>query len=232
MNPTTMLTPVAQDLWTAHHPMRLLGMPMTAAMTVVRLAHRLWIHSPIPLPAALRGELDALGAAAWAVAPNRHHHLFALDFLAAYPAAQLFIAPRLVTKVAGLAGFPTIPTDASAPWHGAIDGLLIEGNSEMSETVFFHRPSKSLIVSDLGVHFGPWNAGMTQLYARLNGCHGRFGQTLLLKLPYRDKAAARASLQRVLAWDFERIVPAHGPVIENGAHAAFEQAFAWLLRGK
>lgn len=224
------LVPVTTDVWVARHPLRLLGMPMTAAMTVVRLGERLWVHSPIPLSAALCAELDALGTVAWAVAPNRHHHLFALDFHQAYPAAQLFVAPGLGSKVRGLEPFALIPADAAAPWQGAIDGLLIAGNAEMNETVFFHRASASLIFADLGVHLGPWDARVTQLYARLNGCHGRLGQTLLLKLLYRDKPATLASLRQVLAWDFRRIVPAHGPVIEHDARAAFEQACAGLLR--
>lgn len=226
------LVPVAPDLWVARHPLRLLGMPMTAAMTVARLDDRLWVHSPIPLSAALRAELDALGRVAWAVAPNRHHHLFARAFAAAYPDAQLFVAPGLSSKVAALAAYPTLPTlpaDTAAPWRDEIASLLIAGNDEMNETVFFHRASRSLIVADLGVHLGPWDAPITRLYARLNGCYGRFGQTMLLKMLYRDKAAARAALQNVLSWQFTRIVPAHGPVIEDDARIAFEKACAWLL---
>ena len=223
------LVPVAPDLWIARHPLRLLGMPMTAAMTVARLGDRLWVHSPIPLSAALRAELDALGSVAWAVAPNRHHHLFAHDFAAAYPNAQLFVAPGLGSKVAALADYPTLPAEAAAPWQDEIASLLVAGNDEMNETVFFHRASRSLIVTDLGVHLGPWDAPITRLYARLNGCYGRFGQTWLLKMLYRDKAAARATLQSILRWQFTRIVPAHGPVIEDDARLAFEKAFAWLL---
>lgn len=229
---TPRLSAVTDDLWTARHPLRLLGMPMTAAMTVVRLASGgLCLHSPIPIDAALRRELDELGAVEWLIAPNRHHHLFAEACLKAYPAARLFVAPGLGAKIPGFAAFPVIPDAAAAPWRDEMDALLVAGNAEMNETVFFHKPTRSLIVTDLGVHLGPWDAFATRQYARLNGCYGRFGPTFLLKTLYRDQAAARASLRRILEWDFVRIVPAHGPVVEHEARAAFERAYAWLLRG-
>jgi hypothetical protein len=54
---------------------------------------------------------------------------------------------------------------------------------------------------------------------------------------WSDKGAARASLERILAWDFERVVLAHGDCIDTdakvvdiaeyleqgGAHAAVPQ---------
>ena len=34
---------------------------------------------------------------------------------------------------------------------------------------------------------------------------------------WKDKAAARESLQRILEWDFDRIVLSHGDLIETNA---------------
>ena len=227
------LTPVAPDVWQAHHPLSFYGLSMTACMTVVRLASGgLWIHSPIALSADLKADLDRLGPVEYIVAPNRYHHLFALACLSNYPAAQLYAAKGLAAKNAAFAPFPVIPVDAGhpAPWSGQLDSVFVKGNAEMNETVFFHRPSRTLIITDLAVHLGPWDTLATRLYARINGCYDRLGQTLLLRSLYRDRKATRGSLDRILAWDFVRVVPAHGPVIEHEARAAFEQAFAWLLR--
>jgi glyoxylase-like metal-dependent hydrolase (beta-lactamase superfamily II) len=41
-----------------------------------------------------------------------------------------------------------------------------------------------------------------------------------------DRSAFRDSIERVLAWDFERIVPGHGDVLERGGPAALRAA--WL----
>jgi hypothetical protein len=46
----------------------------------------------------------------------------------------------------------------------------------------------------------------------------------------KDRAAARASIERILEWDFDRIVISHGEVTERDGKRQFQQAFAWLLR--
>ena len=40
----------------------------------------------------------------------------------------------------------------------------------------------------------------------------------------------KKSLRKLLSWDFDRLVIAHGPCIEKNAKAFVEQAFRWLAR--
>lgn len=222
------LTRLADDIWIARQPLVFYGFRMTTCMTVCRLGNgTLWVHSPIAPTPELLAELAPLGSVRHIVAPNRLHHLHALDFLAASPGATLYVAPGLADKNPAFASHPPVPPRA-APWAADIDSVFIEGNSELNETVFFHQPSRSLVITDLAVHIGPWDSFGTRTYARLNGFYDRFGLSFLLKRFFRDRDAARASLQRVLAWDFERIVPAHGPVIAADARSRLESAFAWL----
>jgi hypothetical protein len=49
-----------------------------------------------------------------------------------------------------------------------------------------------------------------------------------MKLGFRDKAAARASLERILSWDFDRILLCHGPIVESGGKAVFREAYSFL----
>ena len=49
---------------------------------------------------------------------------------------------------------------------------------------------------------------------------------LIRRLAVSDRAALRRSLEKVLEWDFERIVPGHGEVIEHAGPA--ELRAAWL----
>jgi hypothetical protein len=59
--------------------------------------------------------------------------------------------------------------------------------------------------------------------------YGRFGPSKLDPLLIRDRAAARASLERILAWDFDRVIVAHGEILESGGREALRAGYSWLL---
>jgi len=42
------------------------------------------------------------------------------------------------------------------------------------------------------------------------------------------RAQNRASIDRILQWDFDRIIMAHGDVVESGGKAALRGAFSFL----
>jgi hypothetical protein len=63
---------------------------------------------------------------------------------------------------------------------------------------------------------------------RVNSAYGRFGPSRLLRFAIRDKAACRRSIDRILEWDFERVVVTHGEVLESGGREALRSAYAWL----
>jgi len=44
----------------------------------------------------------------------------------------------------------------------------------------------------------------------------------------RDRAAARQSVERILQWDFARVIMPHGDVVEIGAKERVAAAFAYL----
>ena len=41
--------------------------------------------------------------------------------------------------------------------------------------------------------------------------------------------AARQALERILAWDFDRVMIAHGEVLESGGPDTLRVGYAWLL---
>lgn len=45
---------------------------------------------------------------------------------------------------------------------------------------------------------------------------------------FRDRAAARRSVDEVLARPFDRLVPGHGAPIVDGAREALASAYTWL----
>jgi hypothetical protein len=51
----------------------------------------------------------------------------------------------------------------------------------------------------------------------------------MLRALVRDRPALRASVERILQWDFDRVVVTHGDVLEHGGKDALRAGFAWLL---
>jgi hypothetical protein len=225
------LRPLADGLWVVERPQTFYGLPVGTRMSVVRLSgDRLWLHSPVALGPALRAQLDALGRVSYAVAPNRVHHLYAGDVAKAYPGARLWIAPGLERKRPDLAHEAVLGDDAPPEWRGEIEQVFFRGRPYENEVAFFHRASRTLLLCDLAFHFGPRSAAPTRLLMKLLRSYGRLGPSKLDPLLIRDRAAARASLERILAWDFDRVVVAHGDVQESGGRALLREGYAWLLR--
>lgn len=228
-----MLRPLAEDLWVTERPLRFLGVEMGSHMTVARLrSGDLWIHSPVRLDASLRKELDELGPVRFAVAPNRFHHLFMGDLLAAYPGVEAHAAPGLSKRRKDLVFHAELSDDVPAGWAGEIDQLLFSPIPVFSETVFLHRASRTLILTDLSAHLCGELPLSTRLFCALAGRPpGTFGPTRLEKLLLRDRAAGRAALERILAWDFDRVIVAHGDVLESGGREALRAGYDWVLEG-
>ena len=226
----TALRSIADDLWVVERPQSFLGLPVGARMTVIRLSGgRLLLHSPVRLDAELRRQLDALGEVRFAVAPNRVHHLYAGEVATAYPGARLWVAPGLQTKRPDLVHEAILGDEAPEEWRGEVDQVFFAGRPYENEVAFLHRASRTLVTCDLAFNFGPSAATATRWLMRAIRSYGRLTPTKLDPLLIRDRAAARASLERILAWDFDRVVVAHGDVQERGGKALLRDGYAWLL---
>jgi hypothetical protein len=197
-------------------------------MTVVRLsAGGLLLHSPVRLAAPLRAELAALGRVEHIVCPNHYHHVYAGDAVAVYPDAMLHGPPQLRRKRTDLRFDADLSESPHADWKDDLIPLTIDGCT-LYETVFFHPKSRTLITCDLVENFRTSSHLPTRLYLKLAGLHGRIGWSRFLRVVYRDRMAARASIERLLRWPFERVVISHGDIIADDAHAAIRRGFAWL----
>lgn len=225
-------TLVTDSLWVAQMPLKTYGLEIGTRMTVCRLSSgELWVHSPIKPDEELREQLDSKGRVKFIIAPNRQHHFFIRDFRAAYPEAMLFGSPDLPRK------FPEIPFDGvlgekpESGWSEELDQVPIRGNIFHDEVVFFHRHSHTLIVSDLCISGHPEQPLFTRCVLWLGGVYQKPGPLLDVKLAYLDKKAARFSLEKVMKWDFERMILAHGHLVNSGAKQVFEEAYRFLLEG-
>ena len=176
------LDPLATHLWHATHAFKASGLPITTRMTVVRLPEsKLLIHSPIPMPhgSDVLRRVQALGTVAFIVAPNKMHHLFLGPCAAAFPDAVVYGPQGLAKKRPDLAArLHELPTGDLPEWLPDLEHLTFQGIPAGNESVWFHRPSATLIVTDLL----QWMAGdlpwPTRAYAMLTGVRRRTGRAV------------------------------------------------------
>jgi hypothetical protein len=224
------LRQLAENLWVADRPQSFFGIPVGTRMTVVRLSgERLLLHSPVTLDTELRAQLDSLGRVCFAVAPNRVHHLYAGEVAKVYPGARLWIAPGLERKRPDLVFEAVLTDEAPEEWRGEVEQVFFRGRPYENEVAFFHRASRTLVLCDLAFNFGPSAAAPTRLLMKLLRSYGRLGPSKLDPLLIRDRQVARESLERILGWDFDRVVVAHGDVLERGGREILRDGYSWLL---
>src|SRR5690606_37425282 len=134
---------------------------------------------------------------------------------AAYPEARLHAPPGLRVKRPDLRFDADLTDEPDPAWAGELDQVVICGSTFMEEVVFFHRASRSLVVADLCEHFGPHSPPLTRLVARASRMYGRPRMPPDWQWSFRDRAATRASFERLLAWDFDRVLLAHGAPLRS-----------------
>ena len=222
---------VAPEMWSVLHPMRFPGgVRMPARMTIVRLpGGDLLIHSPVPIDDALAGEIAALGPVRYVLAPNCFHHLHVGPLSIRFPAAQLYGAPGLVEKRRDINFAGTIGVGVQ-PWGEVVDQVALKGLPKTNEVVFFHRPSRTLLVTDVLFNVTEPETWMTAMTLRILGTYKRLGPSRVLRFLTKDRGALRPGIEQMLGWDFTRVVPAHGAVFESpDAPAQVRRGFGWLL---
>lgn len=226
---TAPLTALAPDLWVASRPLPLVVGDIGTRMTIVRLPDGgLFLHSPVKLDDATKQALDAIGPVRCVVAPSKVHYLFLAPYGAAFPDARLFAPPGLAEKRADLRFHLTLGNDAAPEWRGTLEQHLFQGAPFLNEIVFFHPASRTLVLTDLAFNMTTRPRGRAALFTTLIGAVGHFGPHRLVRLLMRDRRAARESVQRILKWDFDRVIVTHGEVLETGGKARFAEAFRFL----
>jgi hypothetical protein len=220
-------------LWTCWRPLRFLGIEMGTRMTVCRLGDgSLWVHSPVSPDRALLAALQTLGGSVeHVVAPSKLHHLHFAAFAERFPEALRYASPGLPERRPDLRFDVVLGDEARPGWAADLDQCALRGRFFLDEIVFLHRPSGTLIVTDLVQEGNPEWPLFSRLATRLAGIYERHGPPRDVRwMLRRDRAATRRAVERILAWDFDRLILAHGRLVESGARDAFARAYAFALR--
>jgi uncharacterized protein DUF4336 len=213
-----MLQAIGPDLFTATSMMRFpAGVELPIRMVVARLPDgSLVLVSPIPMDDALAAEVAALGPVRYLVGPNLLHHLSLGPARERFPDATLYGAPGLAAKRSDLAFDGAI---ADAPWGDALGAHLVAGAPRINEVVLHHAASSTLIATDLLFNIRTPANRRTAVVLAIAGTRGRLAKSREWMFLVKDRAAFRQSLDRILALPFERVVMAHGDVVESDGRA-------------
>ena len=230
---------VAENIWIVDGPLIRFGMPwpkmpFSTRMTVVRIADDdLLIHSPTPLKDSLREEIAALGKVRHIVGPNRIHYWWIPEWHKAFPDATIWLAPRIREQAGERIDFDALglTKESGYPWDEQVRTLPVTG-SFMTEVVFFHIGSRTLILTDLIENFEPQKLGLPWRWiAKAGGVVDPDGQMPRdLRLTFaRRRQQFQAAIEKLIGWNPERIIIAHGRWYERDGTAELKRAFRWLL---
>ncbi|MGI3170364.1 DUF4336 domain-containing protein [Pseudooceanicola sp. C21-150M6] len=237
--PLNKLKPFGQNIWIADGPhIRFYGMPFSTRMTVVRLADGgMWLHSPIRLTDDLLAEIEEIGPIRHIVAPNNIHYASVHEWQAVRPDAVTWAAPG-VDKRAARYRVPIrvdrVLTNATGPdWANRIAFRLVTGSSLLSEVVFFHHASRTLIVTDLIENFDPrhlpWYMAWVVKLIGIRTPDGRTPPDIAATFK-RSKIDIRGHVDWMLRHEPERVILAHGRCYEANAVPRLKRAFRQLMK--
>jgi len=243
----TSIRQVHPEIWTFTQPFTRSGFVKIGLRgTVIKLkSNDLFVFNPVNAEQdgeAIKRKLDEIGKVKWIVCPDLKHNLFAKKYKEWYPDAQ----------VIGMEGLPEKKKDLhfdivygqnfnTQKWgfEDEIDSAYFSGFVN-KDVAYFHRASKTLVVADL-----LWNLPANEAYSMTNtspksGIFSRFANNVMN--PYsswqrgflkfagmKDKDAMKRDVQKVLSWDFERILMCHGDPIEKDAKEAWKSAYQSYL---
>jgi hypothetical protein len=223
------LQPIATNLWVIDFPLRVGGLQLGTRTTVVRLTSGgLWVHSPGPMQPDQVKAVSALGPVQALVAPNAMHHLSLAQNIRSFPRATVYVSPALPTKLKLLFPYEVLSNEPQALWKNEISQHIVGGLPKLQEVVFHHHASRTLILTDLAFHIRHSDSWVTRLFMRLNGAYGHFGPSRIFRSMVKDRPALRSSLDRMRTWDFDRVIVAHGEILESGGKQAMQTPYAWV----
>ncbi|KAI0634788.1 hypothetical protein C8Q77DRAFT_1253637 [Trametes polyzona] len=233
---------VAKDVWTFSCPFSRFGLfPVGGRSTAVKLSNGdVWVLASTPLDEATKVKLGELGPVRFHIAgiigADAVHHLFLGEYKKQYPDAKVIAVEEAAQKKAkeGLKCDGAWGADPPGTKYGFEQDYSYFSGFKNKDVAFFHPASKSLIEADLLFNLPAreqysmtGSSGKFPIFGTLNPymwLHKKFAWTLGV-----DKDAMKRDVKTVAGWEFERIIPCHGDVIEKDGKAAWKSAYEWYL---
>jgi hypothetical protein len=219
---------LVENIWVHEDEMVLLGSPLALRMTIVKLVNgQLWVHSPTPISDELVEEIARLGEVGYIVSASNGHNLYLREWIDAFPGAETVVSGGIPKKLGLKDGYTVLGPGFKNIWSEDLDWEYMAGVEFFNESVFLHRKSKSLIVTDLIQNYQ--NAKPTFVQKYILGPIGFkeicIAPPLKLGLFYKDRTAFQASAARIKHWVFYRIIVTLGDVFEQTPMEWFDRLY-------
>ncbi|KAI9795855.1 MAG: hypothetical protein M1833_006804 [Piccolia ochrophora] len=254
----TVIRNVTPNIITASAPFARFGrIKVGGRGTIVRLSSgALAVFSPTALTPEIKSTVESLGNnVRYIAALDIEHHIFLGPWHEAFPNAKVLGPEGLPEKRANQKNenvpFATVFTQKNKaetridPEFDADFDYEYVGSHASKELVFLYRPDRTIIEADLMFNLPaheqysktPEDATsglLTKLFTSFQNTQGpatwqkRF---VWYATSSGDRPGFAASVERINKWDFDRLIPCHGDVIETGAKGIFQKVFAWHLQG-
>ena len=205
-----------------------LGTTMPVTMTALQLHDGLLLFSPLAMTPQRRDAVAALGDVKYLFAPNTWHHMYIGEWAEAFPDAAIYGPPGLQKKrkdlrIDHLHGTGDEPHISDLVELQHIDGFF------MQETALYYRPAKAWLVADLVQNIGRPADWWSRTYSKMAGFYDEVALSRVIRwTAFNDRAAARRSVDRLLAEPFERLLVGHGEPVIDDARSALARAYDWL----
>lgn len=206
------------------------GVLFPVRMTIIRLQgedRSLLVYSPFH-PSLV--DLSGLGSVKYIIAPNSAHGAHPQEFQAAHPGSILYSSPALAER------FPNrdwgTVLSRNTPQNAICAEVELRVFTEWSlfqEVVLFHVPSKTLIAADMAFNFTSKVLEKSERgfrwFVKLLRAEKPLDWSVAIKLMARSgcKEGIKHMDALLEEWDWDRFVPCHGEVVEQGAKELFRE---------
>jgi hypothetical protein len=236
--PLNVLKPVAEEIWIVDSgPFRVAGLiPIPVRMTVVRLnSGAMWLHSPTQWSEDLQRDVENLGPVRHLIAPNPFHWSFIRQWRAHCPNARVAAAEgtknRWLVRMKGPAIDSEIADNPLPDWADDFDQLMVRGRFSFQEIVFFHRVSRTAILTDLVANLDPHKLATWQRPGvSAMGSLGPVGKApWYARTAYRmNRPQSGSAAARVIAMNPERVIFNHGQWFTRDGAVQLAASLRWL----
>jgi len=239
-NENTVIREVAKDVWIFSTPFKRFDtIPFGGRSTAIKLQNGdVWVLASTPLNDVTKDKLAELGPVKWIIGADAVHYMFLSEFKKEYPTAKVIAVeaakPNIKDGLTFDGAWGADSADTKYGFESDIQHCYFSGFKN-KDVAFFHPQSKSLVQADLLLNLPP-----TEQYSK-TGSSGRvpilssiFYPTSWLQKKASwalgdDKEAMKRDVKTTMGWDFTRIIPCHGDVIEKDAKEAWRSAFEYYL---
>jgi hypothetical protein len=235
--PLDVLKPVADNVWIVDSgPFHVAGViPVPVRMTVIRLGSgEMLLHSPTRWTELLQGDIEQLGPVAHLIVPNPFHWCFTREWKNHCPAARVWACEgtrkRWVYRLNGPPIHGELADVLPADWEGELDMVIIRGRV-FREIAFFHRATRSAVLTDLVVNLDPDKVLRRHRHGvSAVGVMAPEGRApVYARIAYRmNSREACAAARRVIAWNPERVIFSHGSWYQRDGAARLARSLSWL----